>query len=261
MRQGTSWLVVKHFVGHPLLGRVGGVDVEDEVAAGFGDRVGQDQREIEADHRGSAIGVAAGSCVGWGIGFSWMRCSLAPMAAAPRAPKAPLSSPAMPATIPRPAALRRLVCAAWLVLLLAQWAALVHAVAHAPRAHAGAVSQGDVDAYGHRADSAACQLIDHLLTGQAAGVPMDAATAAPGGCEPLLPVQLVVAARPLRPAAGEGSPGRLRAPPARIVRFGTTAAGRRALGAHLLVRRACGRNSQTCGRRRLNQRAGRDDFT
>ena len=113
----------------------------------------------------------------------------------------------MPTAATRPASLRRLIGAALLALLVAQWTAIVHAVAHAPSASAVVTIQGDGDRYGHRADSAACQLIDHLLTGQAPGMPTGAATGAIPGSEPLLPAHgVLVATRPLRLQPARGPP-------------------------------------------------------
>lgn len=91
---------------------------------------------------------------------------------------------------------RRLVGVALLALLLAQWTALAHAWAHGPLHISGHISgqpaaeaEADVT-WDHDAGSSACQLVDHLLIGQAAGaasaaVPFFLATtppaAAPGG--------------------------------------------------------------------------------
>ena len=61
-----------------------------------------------------------------------------------------------------------------LALLLAQWTALAHAIAHGPQL-AGArqavtASASDRDAvWGHASNSAPCRLLDHLLIGQATG--------------------------------------------------------------------------------------------
>jgi hypothetical protein len=70
------------------------------------------------------------------------------------------------------AALGRLIGAALLALLLAQWTALTHAVAHAPLGVAVAVEVDDDGRWGHEADTPSCELIDHLLLGQS--TPRDA---------------------------------------------------------------------------------------
>ena len=63
------------------------------------------------------------------------------------------------------AAIGRLLGAALLALLLAQWTALAHTIAHAPLA-ASMASAGDAQGpWGHEAESAACELVDHLLLG------------------------------------------------------------------------------------------------
>ena len=88
---------------------------------------------------------------------------------------------------------RRIVGVALLVLLLAQWAALVHTVMHTvvptilhTPVQAGAVIQADaVDADEHTAGSPVCQLFDHLLVAQAAA-----------GDEPQLPQPLWSTAAP-----------------------------------------------------------------
>ncbi len=64
-------------------------------------------------------------------------------------------------------ATRRLVGVAVFALLLAQWAALVHAVDHAPARAAAVVAHHDLAPWGHDAGSPACQAFDQLLTGQA----------------------------------------------------------------------------------------------
>lgn len=63
-------------------------------------------------------------------------------------------------------ATRRLVGVAVFALLLAQWAALVHAVNHAPARAAAVVADHDLAPWGHDAGSPACQAFDQLLTGQ-----------------------------------------------------------------------------------------------
>ena len=64
---------------------------------------------------------------------------------------------------------RRIVGAALLAVLLAQWAALVHTVLHGP-VHAGVVIQGHAaESSNHAAGSPVCQLFDHLLVAQTGG--------------------------------------------------------------------------------------------
>ena len=63
----------------------------------------------------------------------------------------------------------RLFGAALLALLLAQWTALTHAIAHAPLGAAGVVAIDDDGQWGHDADTPACALIDHLLLGELTG--------------------------------------------------------------------------------------------
>lgn len=67
-------------------------------------------------------------------------------------------------------ATRRLVGVALLALLLGQWTALAHSIAHAlgPPAVASVASD---QAWGHHAGTPACSLVDHLLGGQAPGGP------------------------------------------------------------------------------------------
>jgi hypothetical protein len=84
---------------------------------------------------------------------------------------------------------------ALLALLLAQWQALAHAIAHGPwharaaalsvddaRGHGGHANHDghaghDIDGWGHPANSPACELFDALLGAQAPGA--EAATLAP----------------------------------------------------------------------------------
>lgn len=70
-------------------------------------------------------------------------------------------------------ATRRLIGAALLALLLGQWAVIAHSIGHAHRPAVAAVTDGhhdhDHDAWGHHAGTPTCQLLDHLLVGQAAG--------------------------------------------------------------------------------------------
>jgi hypothetical protein len=68
---------------------------------------------------------------------------------------------------------RRLIGVALLAMLLGQWSVLAHSIGHA-RAH-DVVAQSidgnhthDRD-WGHQAGTSACDLVDHLLTGQAPG--------------------------------------------------------------------------------------------
>jgi hypothetical protein len=66
-------------------------------------------------------------------------------------------------------AARRLVGAALLALLVGQWTALAHSVAHARLPAQAAMSVDKPDAWAHRAGTPSCQLVDHLLVGQMAG--------------------------------------------------------------------------------------------
>lgn len=81
-------------------------------------------------------------------------------------------------------ATRRIVGVALLALLLAQWQALAHAIAHGPwHAHAAVLAGADnvvhpghadhadhaEDGWGHPAGSPACELFDALLGAQAPG--------------------------------------------------------------------------------------------
>ena len=67
------------------------------------------------------------------------------------------------------AATGRLAGAALLALLLAQWAALTHAIDHRPWSAAQGVERVSDDRWGHEVDTLACEVIDHLLTGQQTG--------------------------------------------------------------------------------------------
>jgi hypothetical protein len=61
-----------------------------------------------------------------------------------------------------------LIGVALLALLLAQWLAVSHAIAHAPRS-AGEVVAEDADSHwGHDAGTPTCTLIEHLLAGESA---------------------------------------------------------------------------------------------
>ena len=96
-------------------------------------------------------------------------------------------------------AARRLVGVALLALLLAQWTALTHAIAHVPLG-AGAMVAAQADtAWGHQAGAPACALVDHLLFGQLSGgdcaaIPWFLPTASPAAA-PRLPIVCGVALR------------------------------------------------------------------
>jgi hypothetical protein len=69
-------------------------------------------------------------------------------------------------------AIRRLIAVALFAMLLGQWAALAHSIGHAQAQDVVAHSvDGDHahDTWGHQAGTSACDLVDHLLTGQAPG--------------------------------------------------------------------------------------------
>lgn len=66
-------------------------------------------------------------------------------------------------------AARRLIGVAMLALLVGQWAALAHSIGHAQRPAQAAPTVHDHDAWGHQAGTPNCQLVDHLLLGQATG--------------------------------------------------------------------------------------------
>lgn len=66
-------------------------------------------------------------------------------------------------------AVRRLIGVALLALLVGQWTALAHSIGHAHLHAQAAESIDDHDAWGHQAGTPDCQLVDHLLVGQAAG--------------------------------------------------------------------------------------------
>ncbi|MFM7531630.1 MAG: hypothetical protein ACKO5J_03895 [Rubrivivax sp.] len=75
----------------------------------------------------------------------------------------------MHAPTPRHTA-RRLIAVALLALVLGQWTALAHSIGHAHLPDdAAAPAVDDHGAWGHQAGTQACQLVDHLLSGQAAG--------------------------------------------------------------------------------------------
>lgn len=73
--------------------------------------------------------------------------------------------------------IRRWIGAALLSLILGQWALLVHAIEHARAPVAVAGAHDDDHTWGHQTGSAACDLFDQLLSGQAPG---GAPSAAPG---------------------------------------------------------------------------------
>jgi hypothetical protein len=78
---------------------------------------------------------------------------------------------------------RRLVGVALLALVLGQWTMLAHAIAHARTAavveHAAGVDQDHSHGWGHDAGTPVCDLVDHLLTGQAPGVSHEAVRCLP----------------------------------------------------------------------------------
>lgn len=70
-------------------------------------------------------------------------------------------------------ATRRLIGVSLLALLLGQWAVLAHSIGHGHRPAVAAVAVDDHkqehDSWGHHAGTPTCQLVDHLLVGQATG--------------------------------------------------------------------------------------------
>lgn len=125
----------------------------------------------------------------------------------------------------RPNATRRIVGVALLALLLAQWQALAHAMAHGPwHAHAAALSANDAaghaghanhdghaghtaDGWGHPAGSPACELFDALLGAQAPGA--EAAIVPPRPSSQgsfALPAPFAVAGPALRAYEARGPP-------------------------------------------------------
>ncbi len=76
-------------------------------------------------------------------------------------------------------ATRRLVGVALLALLVGQWVVLAHAIAHARTPAAVAVSAETDHGWGHHAGTPACDLVDHLLTGQAPGTESASANGRP----------------------------------------------------------------------------------
>ena len=128
----------------------------------------------------------------------------------------------------RPNATRRIVGVALLALLLSQWQALAHAIAHGPwhtdavavaanhaagpwghanhDGHAGHAGH-DGDGWGHPAGSPACELFDALLGAQAPGA--EAATLPllpPSQGRFVLPGRLADAGPALRAYEARGSP-------------------------------------------------------
>ena len=106
------------------------------------------------------------------------------------------------------AAVGRLVGAALIALLLTQWVALSHAIAHTPLGAAGVVTIEDDGHWGHNAGAPACALIDHLLIGESSGgdapaiswLPPDAMLAAAPKCR-------LVCSIALRAYQARGPPG------------------------------------------------------
>lgn len=84
-----------------------------------------------------------------------------------------------------PAAIGRLVGAGLVALLLAQSAALTHAVAHAPRGASEVLAEraegpsGPVGHWDHDAGTPTCTLIDHLLLGTSTGADCPAVAGLP----------------------------------------------------------------------------------
>ena len=102
----------------------------------------------------------------------------------------------------------RLVGAALLALLLAQWAALTHAIAHAPLGAAGVVAIEDEGRWDHDAETPACALIDHLLLGELTGGEAPAISALPPDAMPAAaPKCRLVGGVALRAYQARGPPG------------------------------------------------------
>ena len=78
-------------------------------------------------------------------------------------------------------ATRRWIGVAVLALLMAQWTALGHALSHAPGRTAALAQADDPHGWHHGAGASACQLVDHLLVGQATGGEPPALALAPRG--------------------------------------------------------------------------------
>lgn len=87
-----------------------------------------------------------------------------------------------------PSRRRRGVVAVLAALVLAQWLALAHAIGHAP----GAATTAHDD-WGHDAGAPVCQLVDHLIGGQATApalptvTPVAATAACPAAPAPASP--------------------------------------------------------------------------
>ncbi len=92
-------------------------------------------------------------------------------------------------------ATRRLVGVMLLTLLLAQWTALAHAIAHAQPGAASAVAADAASPWSHQAGTASCHLVDQLLIGQLAG-------GEPAPIASLAPATAPVAARSRPTACG-----------------------------------------------------------
>lgn len=106
-------------------------------------------------------------------------------------------------------AARRLLGLALLALVLAQWSVLSHAIAHAPAA-ADVAGQADPDhAHGHEAGTSVCQLVGHLLQGQAPASSVQTPSPASPTAAPAPRASLTVVAGPVvRPYDSRGPPGR-----------------------------------------------------
>lgn len=102
---------------------------------------------------------------------------------------------------------RRVVGVALLTLVLGQWAVLVHAIEHA-RASVGVAGKAGTDhAWGHQAGTAACHLVDHLLTGQAPGKePAATPHLPPAASRPVAPGPSIGSGRVARTYEARGPP-------------------------------------------------------
>lgn len=95
---------------------------------------------------------------------------------------------------------RRLIGVVLLAMWLGQWSALAHSIAHAgsheivARPVDGEHDHGD-HGWGHQAGTSACDLVDHLLTGQAPG------------CEPTAVLRLPPETLPIAAGAASNAPG------------------------------------------------------
>ena len=102
--------------------------------------------------------------------------------------------------------LRRVVGMVLLALLAAQWTVLAHSIQHAP---AAVDAPRDIDqALGHHAGTAACHLVDHLLTGQAPGAQAATAAGLPPGHPRLAAAAASLACGPVFPAYEARAPPR-----------------------------------------------------